>query len=175
MLTIAVGCIGENVTCIFVSGVKSTFSRAVSTPGVSIVLMATKENEKWRIRNCYPKYKFLFWFWACRHFYSRGQSFRLNHRYGLLHDQARFVYAICMYLSKMFILYGLLYKQPWFTFVEKKIIFFYLLNTFFLSQSMHCNFFDRGRCDTRSAFSSVLFQSISFVYNITSVILFISV
>ena len=31
---------------------------------------------------------------------------------------------------------------------------------------MLSNFFDRGRCDTRSAFSSVLFQLISFVYKL---------
>ena len=38
---------------------------------------------------------------------------------------------------------------------------------------MLSNFFDRGYCDSSSAFSSVLFQLISFVYKITSVTLYV--
>ena len=69
------------------------------------------------------------------------------------------------FCTKLFVLNIFLYLLC--RFIFSSIIFFFLL-------SMLSNFFfDRGRCDTRSAFSSVLFQLISFVYNITADTLYV--
>ena len=54
-----------------------------------------------------------------------------------------------------------------------KVSYFELLCRFIFSSIIIFFFFDWGRCDTRSAFSSVLFQLISFVYNITSDTLYV--
>ena len=70
------------------------------------------------------------------------------------------------FCTKLFVLNIFLYLLC--RFIISSIIFFLLsmLSNFFF-------FFDRGHCDTRSAFSSVLFQLISFVYNITSDTLYV--
>ena len=93
----------------------------------------------------------------------------------IIHGTVGQVYypSVPNYWSNVYILFFSINLKTFCTKLFVLYIFLCLLCRFIFSSIIIFSFFDWGRCDTRSAFSSVLFQLISFVYNITSDTLYV--